>query len=120
MANDGLSRTGPAEIRRRLDEAVVLLATVRQLEKDLNEEDWPVPEVSVEAFEVLRGRVLRVLEERQARGAHAFGLVLNRVDLHERAFREAVAVGGLDQLAAVVVLRCLQKVLARERYAGRG
>lgn len=119
MTNGELSGTEGAGLRRRLDEAAVLQATVLQLRKDLNADDLPQPEVGEEAFERLRAAVLRVLEERQASGAHAFGLVLNRVDLTEQAFRRAVSLGGLPELAGRVVVRCLQKVLARERYAGR-
>ncbi|HEX2616569.1 MAG TPA: hypothetical protein VHL57_03450 [Flavobacteriales bacterium] len=119
MANEGLSTSGSSGLRKRLDEAVVLHGTVGQLQKDLNAE-LDLPEVGEGAFEALRGQVLRVLEERQGRGAHAFGLVLNRVDLTEGAFSQAMAAGGLDELAARIVLRCLQKVLARERFAGRG
>lgn len=120
MSNEGLSRTGDAGLRKRLDEAEVLLGTVLQLRKDLHSEHVEVPPVGEEAFEQVRSQVLGVLEERQARSAHAFGLVLNRVDLTEAAYREAMRAGGLDELAGRVVLRCLQKVLARERYAGRG
>lgn len=120
MSNDGLSRTGGDGLRKRLDEAEVLLGTVLQLRKDLHSEQVELPPVGEGAFERLRAGVLQVLEERQARSAHAFGLVLNRVDLTETAYREAMRAGGLDELAGRVVLRCLQKVLARERYAGRG
>ncbi|MFT3884140.1 MAG: hypothetical protein QM724_01545 [Flavobacteriales bacterium] len=114
-----MSTSGGGGLRKRLDEAVVLHATVMQLGKDLNA-DLDLPPVGEEAFERLRAQVLTVLEERQRRGAHAFGLVLNRVDLTEGAFRQAMDAGGLDELSARIVLRCLQKVLARERFAGRG
>lgn len=120
MTNGHLSRTGDGGLRKRLDETLILHATVLQLRKDLGAEELPLPEVGEGAFEALRAAVLEVLEERQARGAHAFGLVLNRVDLTEGAFRRAVDLGGLPELAGRVVVRCLQKVLARERYAGRG
>lgn len=119
MSNEDLSRTDDAAPARRLDEAIVLAATVAQLSKDLNSDRVATPAVGQAAFEALRADVLAVLLERQAAGAHAFGLVLNRVDLTERAYAQAIALGGLEQLAATVVLRCLQKVLARERYAGR-
>jgi hypothetical protein len=115
-----LANDRPGGLRKRLDEAVVLAATTDQLRKDLNAPDLRLPTVGDEAFEALRAQVLLVLEERQAAGAHAFGLVLNRVDIPEQAFRRTVEDGGLEALSAAVVLRCLQKVLARERYAGRG
>ena len=120
MANGELSTSGAGGLRKRLDEALVLLGTVQQLRKDLNTDDVPLPEVGEMAFGTLRKAVLHVLEERQSLGAHAFGLVLNRVDLTEGAFRQALDAGGLDELAGRIVLRCLQKVLARERFAGRG
>jgi hypothetical protein len=120
MTNEGLSRSGAEGVRKRLDDVQVLFNTVQQLRKDLNTEGLGVPPADEAAFETLRAAVLSVLEERQARGAHALGLVVNRVDLTERVFRDAMDAGGLDLLAAHVVLRCLQKVLARERFAGRG
>lgn len=116
LANNNADKT----LGKRLDEAAVLRATTDQLRKDLSTIDLLLPATDDGAFEALRSQVLKVLEERQATGAHAFGLVLNRVDITERQFREAVHAGGLEQLAALVVFRCLQKVLARERYAGRG
>lgn len=119
MTNEELSRTTTDGVRKRLDEAVVLSGTVLQLRKDLNAEGVPMPEMGEGAFAALQKAVFRVLEERQAQGAHAFGLVLNRVDLSERQFSDAIG-SGLDELAGRIVLRCLQKVLARERYAGRG
>lgn len=100
--------------------ALVLTATTAQLRKDLNAPGLQLPAVGDGAFEALQVQVLGIMEERQALSAHAFGLVLNRVDIPERAFRRIMAEGGLDKLATAVVLRCLQKVLARERYAGRG
>ncbi|HMN05537.1 MAG TPA: hypothetical protein PKD45_07405 [Flavobacteriales bacterium] len=116
--NEGLSKTGAEGLRKRLDEAVVLLRTVEQLRKDLREEALEEPPVGDGAFEDLRAQVLRVLEEREGEGPHAFGLVVNRVDLTERQLRSAMAAGGLHALAGAVVLRCLQKVLSRMRYAG--
>lgn len=123
--NDGPSKTlpegaGTQGLRKRLDEAVVLMATVAQLRKDLREEGLISPEVGEGAFEELRSRVLAVIEERERQGAHAFGLVVNRVDLNERQVREAMAAGGMNTLAASIVLRCLQKVLSRMRFAGSG
>lgn len=118
--DQGLANNASEGLRKRLDEAVVLNATTAQLRKDLNAPALLLPAVGEGAFEALRTQVHFLLEERERMGAHALGLVLNRVDITERSFRRIVADGGLEQLAAAVVLRCLQKVLARERYAGRG
>jgi hypothetical protein len=58
---------------------------------------------------------------REREGAHAFGLVVNRVDLTEHQDARGRGGGRLcDGLAGAVVLRCLQKVLSRMRYAGLG
>ena len=120
--NEGLSKTGSEDdgskgLRKRLDEAAVLQATVAQLQKDLREEELQFPEVGEGAFEELRTQVLRTIEEREREGAHAFGLVINRVDLNERQVQAAMAAGGMNALAGSIVLRCLQKVLSRMRYA---
>lgn len=116
--NDGLSKTEGEGLRKRLDEAVVLARTVEQLGKDLRTEGLRKPPVGDGAFEELRTQVLHVLQEREEEGAHAFGLVINRVDLTEHQLRAAMAAGGLHGLAGAVVLRCLQKVLSRLRFAG--
>jgi hypothetical protein len=119
--NAELSKAGDgARLVKRLDEAVVLQATVAQLCKDLREEEIPVPATGDAAFETLRARVLAILEQREREGAHAFGLVMNRVDLTEHQFHAAVGAQGLNGLAGAVVLRCLQKVLSRMRHAGLG
>lgn len=123
--HEGLSKTGtedegPSGLRKRLDEAVVLLETVAQLRKDLRAEALTLPKVGEGAFEELRTQVLAVIEERDREGAHAFGLVVNRVDLTEHQMRSAMAAGGLHGLAGAIVLRCLQKVLSRMRFAGLG
>lgn len=122
--NGELSETGQGDgtagLRKRLDEAVVLMATVAQLRKDLRSEDLKEPQVGAGAFEELRAQVLSLLAEREREGAHAFGLVVNRVDLTETQLRAALAAGGLHALAGAVVLRCLQKVLSRMRFAGLG
>jgi hypothetical protein len=122
--NEELSNAGPedngAGIRRRLDEAVVLMATVDQLRKDLRADELILPEVGDGAFEALRTQVLAVLEAREREGSHAFGLVVNRVDLTEHQFRTVTGAGGLPGLAGAVVLRCLQKVLSRMRFAVLG
>lgn len=109
-----------AGLRKRLDEAVVLMGTVAQLRKDLRVEELQEPAVGEGAFEELRTQVLAVLMEREQEGGHAFGLVVNRVDLTEHQLRAAMAAGGLHALAGAVVLRCLQKVLSRMRFAGLG
>lgn len=116
--NEGLSKTEAGGLHKRLDEAVLLGRTVEQLRKDLRAEDLQEPPSGEGAFEALRAQVLRVLEDREREGAHAFGLVVNRVDLTEHQLRSAMAAGGLHALAGAVVLRCLQKVLSRMRHAG--
>lgn len=123
--HEGLSKTGAGGessngLRKRLDEAVVLQSTVAQLRKDLRDETLALPEVGEGAFEELRTQVLAVIQERERDGAHAFGLVVNRVDLTEQQMLSAMAASGLHGLAGAVVLRCLQKVLSRIRYAGSG
>ncbi len=109
-----------AGLRKRLDEAVVLQHTVQQLRKDLRDEELIEPAVGAGAFEDLRAQVEGLLERRQSEGPHAFGLVVNRVDLTEPQLRVAMAAEGLRGLAGAVVLRCLQKVLSRMRFAGTG
>lgn len=104
-------------LRRRLDEALILSRTVDQLRKDLRDEHIPIPATGDGAFEELRGHVLAIVAERERVGPHALGLVINRVDLTERATAEALANGGSNGLAARIVLRCLQKVLSRHRFA---
>jgi hypothetical protein len=42
-----------------------------------------------------------------------------RVDIPEAHMRRTLALGGLDALAGECVLRSLQKVLTRLRFAGR-
>jgi hypothetical protein len=124
MANEELSTTSTGDegrgLRKRLDEAVVLNETVLQLRKDLSEEDVGIPDVGERAFEELRQQVLAILAAKQRTGAGAFGRAINRVDLTEAATSRAMAAGGLPELASQVVLRCLQKVLTRKRFAGLG
>lgn len=115
--NGSMSKRGSDGLRRRLDEAVVLRQTVEQLRKDLREPGLALPATGEKAFEDLRAQVLAVLRARESEGGHAFGLVINRVDLTERQLQQLLK-GGLNDLAAAVVLRCLQKVLSRMRYAG--
>lgn len=107
-------------LRKRLDEAEVLLAVVMQLRKDLGEEDLPLPKVGPEAFETLRTGVLDLLAAWQGSGSAALSRAINRVDLTEAMVTTAMDRGGLAELAGMMVLRCLQKVLIRERFAGRG
>ncbi len=115
--NDAMSKPGGDGLRKRLDEAVVLQQTVEQLRKDLRHAELALPATGEGAFEELRAEVLGVLMEREQQGGHAFGLVINRVDIAERQLQEVLK-GGLNDLAAAVVLRCLQKVLSRMRHAG--
>ncbi len=120
--DEALSRTGPEGegLRKRLDEAVVLMGTVDQLRKDLGVEAIQQPAVGDGAFEELRAQVEAILEAREREGAQALGRVVNRVDLTEPQLRAAMASGGLHGLAGAIILRCLQKVLSRMRFAGLG
>ena len=111
-----LSRSGGDPLVRQLDKAQVLEATVQQLMKDLGSEAIIVPAPGPEAFEALRGQVLPILETRHAESTHALQVVLYRVDLHERAARDAMDLGGVRELAGRVVLRCLQKVITRMAF----
>ncbi len=120
LSKRGAEGEGASGLRKRLDEAVVLQETVAQLRKDLREETLTLPEVGEGAFEELRTQVLAVIEARDREGAHAFGLVVNRVDLTEHQVGAAMGADGLFGLAGAIVLRCLQKVLSRKRYAGLG
>lgn len=117
--NEELSTTGGG-VRRWLDKAEVLAETVAQLRKDLNAPELAEPEVGEGAFEALRAQVLPVVEARHRQGQHALGVVLYRVDLPEAHAKRSMAAGGLPELAGQVVLRCLQKVLTRKRFAGLG
>lgn len=119
MANDEVSRTGEG-LRKRLDEAEVLQETVHQLRKDLGEEAIRLPPVGDAAFESLRADVERQLDEWQRMGSIQLSRAINRVDLTERMVNDAMARGGLHELAGTMVLRCLQKVLLRKRFAGTG
>ncbi|MBK9758380.1 MAG: hypothetical protein IPO90_00040 [Flavobacteriales bacterium] len=117
--NEELSTTSGG-LRKRLDEAEVLLTVVQQLRKDLNEEEIPVPEVGEHAFEQIRSVVLQHMEEWQRKDPAAFSRAINRVDLSERQVDHAMLRGGLRELAGDMVLRCLLKVLLRKRFAGLG
>ncbi len=106
-------------LRPRLYEAEVLLAVVLQLRKDLNEEDIPLPMAGEQAFEELRAAVLARLELWQRSGSSALSRAINRVDLTEAMVEWALDHGGAQELAGFMVLRILQKVVIRERFAGR-
>jgi hypothetical protein len=116
-----LSISGGGGIERHLDRVEVLRSTVEQLRKDLalDAEQLPLPAVGDEAFELLREAVLPVLEALEINGAHALQVAMYRVDIPEAHLRRTMAYGGLQALAGEVVLRALQKVLTRLRYAGR-
>lgn len=119
--NTDLSKPGMDAPQRYLDRTEVLLATVEQLRKDLSldPEALALPEVGETAFEELRAGVLPVLETLQNKGGQALRTVLYRIDIPEPHFRRTMAQGGLPALAGETVLRALQKVLVRLRFAGR-
>ncbi|MBK9177335.1 MAG: hypothetical protein IPM46_13580 [Flavobacteriales bacterium] len=106
---------------RYLDQAEVLSSTVEQLRKDLSlmAEELPLPPVGAEAFEALRSSVLPVLQVLELRGLHALQSAMYRVDIPEAHLRRTMDAGGLHALAGECVLRALQKVLTRMRFAGR-
>ena len=85
----------------------------------MDAEALPEPLVGEEAFEQLRERVLPRLQELQRRGVSALQVAVYRVDIPEVHLRRTLALGGLHALAGECVLRALQKVLTRLRYAGR-
>lgn len=116
--DEGLSTTGQG-LRRHLDEAAILYATVAQLRKDLDLPELEEPAVGDAAFEALRGRVLSALEGWAAGHGPALSRAINRVDLTERQVDAATGRGGLPELAGAMVLRCLQKVLLRRHFSGR-
>lgn len=102
-----------------LDRAAVLREVRLQLAKDLGVD---VDELDVEGMagtvaERLRARVLRVLGGKECEGAHVLRSVLYRVDVPEGWAGEAMRTDGLNGLSGAVVLRALQKVLTRHRYA---
>ncbi len=114
-----LSATGVEGLRKRLDEAQVLQETVAQLRKDLNDEGILLPPTDEKAFEMLRAAVLHLMEGWQRSGSTAFSRAINRVDLTEPMVDDAIARGGTHELAGMMVLHCLQKVLSRKRFAGK-
>ncbi|MBK9514665.1 MAG: hypothetical protein IPO05_13815 [Flavobacteriales bacterium] len=119
--NTDLSKPGEHGLQRHLDRAEVLSSTVAQLRKDLAQDDasFPEPPVGEEAFERLRAQVLPILSERLSLGMHDLQVAMYRVDIPEAHLKRTLAAGGLDALAGECVLRALQKVLTRLRFAGR-
>ena len=119
--NTQLSKPGDDGLIRFLDRSEVLQDTVAQLRKDLalSAENFPTPNVGENAFEELRQQVLPVLEGLTAQGAHALQVAMYRVDIPETHLRRTMARGGSHALAGECVLRALQKVLTRLRFAGR-
>lgn len=111
MDHPAADRSG--DLAPRLVEEGVLLAVVEQLRKDLATDRIGGVAADAGAFEALRGQVRAVLEARQAESMHALRVVLYRVDVPEQVARRAMAAGGVHELAARVVLRCLQKVITR-------
>ena len=116
-----LSRSGDQAVQLFLDRADVLRGTMAQLCKDLSLSDDglkepPSPE---EAFELLSEQVLSALEVINSLGEHSLKVAMYRVDIAEPHLRRTLAAGGLDALSKEVVLRALQKVLTRLRFAGR-
>ena len=114
-----LSIPGTEGLVPRLSEEAVLRATVEQLTKDMALPLGTLREVPAgpEAFEGLRAQVLPILEEMPS---HDRQVALYRVDVPESWTREAMALGGMPELAGRVVLRALQKVLTRLRFSQHG
>ncbi len=119
--NNELSKPGSEGLQRFLDRAEVLASTVAQLRKDLalTDDELPEPPVGDQAFEMLRTMVLPHLEALQRQSAIALQTAMYRVDIPEAHLRRTMASGGLHALAGECVLRALQKVLTRLRFAGR-
>lgn len=119
--NSELSKPADDGIIRFLDRTEVLQDTVAQLRKDLAvpAEEFATPLIGETAFEDLRRQVLPVLEALNAQGGHALKVAIYRVDIPEAHLRRTMAHGGLHALAGECVLRALQKVLTRLRFAGK-
>lgn len=121
MVNDQLSKPERYGISLWLDKADVLSATVEQLRKDLSMDSDALPQVDLcdTAFEELRAAVLPRLEKLYAQSGAALQVAMYRVDIPEAHLRRTMDSGGLNELAGECVLRALQKVLTRLRFAGR-
>lgn len=121
MVNNPLSIPGQSGLGLWLDKAEVLASTVEQLRKDLSmdAEELLLPDLNDQAFELLRSSVLPRLEELNAQSSSALQVAMYRVDIPEAHLRRTMDSGGLKELAGECVLRALQKVLTRLRYAGR-
>lgn len=119
--NNELSKPGFEGVQRFLDRAEVLASTVAQLRKDLalTDDELPEPPVGEQAFETLRMQVQPRLEALQRQSTSALQTAMYRVDIPEAHLRRTMASGGLHALAGECVLRALQKVLTRLRFAGR-
>lgn len=85
----------------------------------MDEQALPLPEVGETAFEQLRSNVLPRLEELHGHSQTSLQTAMYRVDIPEAHLRRTLSVGGLHALAGECVLRALQKVLTRMRFAGR-
>jgi hypothetical protein len=119
-ANTPMSMNGDG-LALYLDRSEVLVATVAQLRKDLALSEAELPDIALgeEAFEVLRAGVLARLVELEKGSGNALQAAMYRVDIPEGHLRRTLYAGGLNALAGECVLRALQKVLTRLRFAGR-
>ena len=119
-ANKPLS-IGEEGIRRWLDRQEVLTSTVNQLRKDLSLSvaELSEPPVDDGAFEALRAQVLVALDRWQGDEPASLSRAINRIDLTEAQVNASMDRGGFQELAGPMVLRALQKVLTRLRFAGR-
>jgi hypothetical protein len=119
-ANKPLS-IGEDGLRRWLDRQEVLSSTVSQLRKDLSlsVDELVEPPSDEGAFEALRAQVLAALDRWQGADPAFLSRAINRIDLTEGQVNAAMGRGGFQELAGTMVLRALQKVLTRMRFAGR-
>ncbi len=119
-ANKPLS-IGEDGLRRWLDRQEVLSSTVSQLRKDLSlsVDELVEPPSDEGAFEALRAQVLAALDRWQGADSASLSRAINRIDLTEGQVNAAMGRGGFQELAGAMVLRALQKVLTRLRFAGR-